>query len=430
MSRGIKMSKLALIGGKPVRTGLWPVWPIVGKEEQDLVGEVVNSGIWSYNGPKELEFSARFADYIGTKYAICAVNGTVTLQIALEALGIGFGDEVIVPGLTWQATASCCIDINAVPVLVDVEEDSWCIDPKRVKESINDKTKAIIVTHLYGSNPNMQEILKLAKKNNLFLIEDCAHQHGTIINDKKVGAFGDIGSFSFQQTKVMSSGEGGALTTNNEDFAIKIDALRNCGRKPIFKDSGDKTSNMEKGYYREEGNFIQSGNYRFNEFQAAILLCQLKRVDEQIKEKDKNAVYLNENLKEIPGITPMRREKETKVQSYFNFAFRYDKTFFRDLPVDRFRNALSAELGLGIEPCYEPLNNCQLYRPLTKKRYNINKEYFKKIDPSRFSLPVCENAYKNESNTFHHSILLSGKEGMDDILNAITKIKENVDELL
>jgi len=424
------MGKLAINGGKSIRKKTWPKWPIVGKEELELIGEVTSSGVWSYNGPKEREFRSKFADYIGTKYAVCAANGTVTLQMALEALDIGYGDEIIVPGLTWQATASSCVDVNAIPILVDVEEDSWCIDPAKIKEAITSKTKAIIMVHLYGSNPKINEIIKIAKENNLYLIEDAAHQHGTVINGKKPGSFGDIGSFSFQQSKGLTSGEGGALTTNRKDLAEKLDALRNCGRKPVLLNSNIKEEEKGKGYYKEEGNFIHSGNYRITEFQAAILLCQLQRLDKQLKKKDKNAIYLNEKFKEINGIIPMRRDNETQLQAYFNFAFRYEKKYFNNLHVSKFRKALSAELGLDIEPCYEPLNNCQFYRPLTKKRYNINPEYFKKIDPSRFSLPVCENTYKNESITVHHSVLLAENEDMNDILDAIVKIKENVDELL
>lgn len=423
-------SRLAINGGKSIRQKSWPEWPIVGKEELELISEVTSSGVWSYNGPKEKKFAKKFADYIGTKYAVCAANGTVTLQIALEALDVGYGDEVIVPGLTWQATASACIDVNAVPILVDVEKDSWCIDPVKIEEAITPKTKAIIIVHLYGSNPKINKIIKIAKKNSLYLIEDSAHQHGTIINGKKTGSFGDIGSFSFQQSKGLASGEGGALTTNNKDLAEKLDALRNCGRKPISIEGDLEVDERGKGYYKEEGNFIHSGNYRITEFQAAILLCQLQRLDKQIKKRDKNAIYLNENFKKIEGITPMRREKDTQVQSYFNFAFRYDEKYFKSLNIKKFREALSEEIGCEVNPCYEPLNNCQLYRPLTKKRYNITKEYFEKINPERFSLPVCESAYENESVTLHHSILLAEKSDMDDILNAIIKIKENVAELL
>ncbi|MCP4358397.1 MAG: L-glutamine:2-deoxy-scyllo-inosose aminotransferase, partial [Chloroflexi bacterium] len=170
-------------------------------------------------------------------------------------------------------------------------------------------------------------------------------------------------------------------------------------------------------------------NYRITEFQAAMLSCQLSRLDEQLQKRDRNAIYLNKRFQEIDGITPMRREAGVELQSYFNFTFRYDKSSFKGLDVQRFRQALSAELGCEVESCYEPLNNCQLYKPLTKKRYNISQEYIEQINPARFSLPVCENAYHNESVALHHSVLLAEQRDMDDIVNAIMKIQTHVDEL-
>ncbi|TFG94286.1 MAG: L-glutamine:2-deoxy-scyllo-inosose aminotransferase, partial [Calditrichales bacterium] len=159
------MSKLAISGGKPTRdtqTNPWHPWPVWDKNEERSLLEVLNSGIWSYNGVKERAFNKAFAAYNGVAYSICAANGTVTLQLALEALGVGFGDEVILPGLTWQATAATIADVNAVPVLVDVEEDTWCIDPKKVEEAITSRTKAIIPVHLYGNFSDMDAILEIA----------------------------------------------------------------------------------------------------------------------------------------------------------------------------------------------------------------------------------------------------------------------------
>ncbi len=423
------MGKLAINGGDSIRNKSWPKWPVHGKEELESITEVVKSGRWSYSGPKEEEFKKKFANHIGTKYAICAANGTVTLQIALEALNIGYCDEVIVPGITWQATASCCIDVNAIPIIVDIEEDSWCIDAKKIEEAITSRTRAIIITHLYGSNPNMTKIIKIARKNNLYLIEDSAHQHCTIIGGEKVGSFGDIGSFSFQQAKGLTSGEGGALTTNNEELAGKLDALRNCGRKPDWLNEDLEINEEKKFYYKGKGDFIHSGNYRITEFQAAILLCQLERLVDQTKKKDDNAIYLNEKLREIEGIIPMRREKNTQLQSYCLFAFRYKNEYFKGVSVERFREALAGELGFEVFSCDKPLNDFQLYRPLTKKRYYINKSHLRKIDPKRFSLPISENAFKNEGVTFQHQVLLAEKTDMDDIVNAVTKIKENINVL-
>jgi len=169
------MKTLAISGGQPVRDvrmNPWPKWPMWDQNEEKALLETLHSGIWSYNGPMETEFNKRFGEYLGSKYVISAANGTVTLQMALEACGIGIGDEVILPGLTWQATAATIIDVNATPVLVDVCEDSWCINPAEIEKAITPKTKAIIPVHLYGSFCDMDEILIIAKKHNLYVIED------------------------------------------------------------------------------------------------------------------------------------------------------------------------------------------------------------------------------------------------------------------
>lgn len=422
------MSKLAIRGGRPlrnVRKNPWPKWPEFGEAERKSLNKVLDSGEWSYNGPMERKFSEAFAGLIKSKYAISVANGTVSLQLALEALDIGYGDEVIVPGLTWQATTGAVIDVNAVPVLVDVEPDSWCISPSAVEKAITPRTRAIIPVHLYGCIADMDAILKIARKHKLAVIEDCAHQHGSVWKNKPVGSIGDIGSFSFQLSKALTAGEGGAVTTDSRKLFLRLDALRNCGRRPV-EESGKKGG----GVYVSEGDFVQSGNYRITDFQAAILVEQLKRMPAQVKKRDRNAIYLNGLLDKIPGITPMKRDRRTTLQSYFNFAFRYDSNEFEGLSVEQFRSALSAELGITIEPCYVPLSDCALYRPLTKKRYDINKGHFRRIDPSRFKLPVSIKAYREESVCLHHSALMGTKKDMDQIAEAIVKIKDNADQLL
>jgi L-glutamine:2-deoxy-scyllo-inosose/3-amino-2,3-dideoxy-scyllo-inosose aminotransferase len=426
------MVKLAINGGRPVRdvkTNPWPAWPVWDENEEKALLEVLNSGVWSYNGPKELEFNKLFAEFNGISHAILAANGTVTLQLALEALGIGYGDEVILPGLTWQATAATVIDVNALPVLVDVCEDTWCIDPKEVEKAITPKTKAVIPVHLYGSFADMDAIMDIARRHNLHVIEDCAHKHGGEWNGRKAGSIGDIGSFSFQLSKHLTAGEGGVLTTNNPALAEKLDALRNCGRKPQM----DKITETDKGagVYSDEGNFIQSGNYRITEFQAAILLEGLKRLPGQNSIRDKNGIYINSLLPDLPGVSPMRRDKRETKEAYFNFAFRYNRDEFRELPVEKFRKALESELGIGVEGSYEPLNNCSLYVPLTKpSRYKLNDHHWKEIDPSRFNLPVCKRIYEEESVCIHHKILLGSEADMDMLAEAIRKIYDNAAELI
>jgi L-glutamine:2-deoxy-scyllo-inosose/3-amino-2,3-dideoxy-scyllo-inosose aminotransferase len=424
------MSKLAINGGKPVRnveTNPWPKWPVWDENEEKALLEVLRSGVWSYNGPKEAEFNKAYAEFIGTKYALSVANGTVTLQLALEACGIGLGDEVIVPGLTWQATAAAVLDINAVPVLVDVCEDSWCIDPAAVEQAISSRTKAVIPVHLYGCFADMDAVMEIAKKHHLRVIEDSAHKHGGQWKEKKAGSIGDVGSFSFQLSKLMTAGEGGALTTSDEHLYEKLDALRNCGRRPEAEACADKGA----GVYGSEGDFMQSGNYRITDFQAALLTQALRRLPEQNRVRHENAIYINSLLSELPGVQPMRRDERQTMGAYYNFSFRYDKAEFKALDVTTFRKALEKELGCPIEPSYEPLNACALYTPHTKpQRYKLSEEHWKQVDPSRFDLPVCKKIYGEESVCFHHTVLMGSKADMDLMVEAIEKIYANVDELL
>ncbi len=425
------MSKLAILGGSParnVKTNPWPKWPVWDKNEENSLLEVLNSGVWSYNGPKETEFNKNFAEYTETRYAVSAANGTVTLQMALEACGIGIGDEVILPGMTWQATSATVLDVNATPILVDVCEDTWCIDPKEIEKAITPRTKAIMPVHLYGSFADMDEVLRIAKKHNLYVIEDCAHKHGGEWDGKKAGSIGDIGSFSFQLSKHLTAGEGGVLTTNSFELYEKLDALRNCGRRPEPADL--KKADKGEGVYFDAGNFLQSGNYRITEFQAAILVEGLKRLPTQNEVRDANAIYLNSLLASIPGIKPMRRDKKETKEAYFNFAFRYNQEGFKGLPAAKFRAALTAELGIEVAASYIPLNKCSLYNPLTKPaRHKLTDQYWKEIDPARFDLPVCDQIHFNGSACMHHKVLMGTKTDMELIAGAIQKIYDHAELL-
>ncbi len=423
------MSKLAIKDGKPVRdvkANPWPQWPVWDKAEEKTLVEVLHSGVWSYNGPQEAEFNKAFADFIGVSHALSVANGTVSLQLALEACEIGFGDEVIVPGLTWQATAAAALDVNAIPVLVDVTDDTWCLDPALVQQAVTPRTKAIIPVHLYGCFTDMDAILDIARKYRLWVIEDCAHKHGGQWKGQKAGSIGDIGSFSFQLSKLMTAGEGGALTTSNSEIYEKLDSLRNCGRRPVKEEAADKGS----GVYSDEGNFIQSGNYRITEFQAALLKEGLKRLPAQNQVREENALYLNSLLAQLPGIQPMRRDERETLCTYYIFSFRYDQNEFKDLPVTRFRPALAKELGCTVEPSNEPLDACPLYTPHTKpSRHKLSDSHWQQIDPSRFDLPVCRRIYEQESVCFHHSVLMGTKADMDGIAEAIQKIYDHATEL-
>ncbi len=220
---------------------------------------------------------------------------------------------------------------------------------------------------------DMDAVMEIADKHNLAVIEDCAHKHGGEWKGKKAGSIGDIGSFSFQLSKHLTAGEGGALTTNNAGIAEKLDALRNCGRRP----ETDEYQDVDKGagVYSDDGNFIQSGNYRITEFQAAVLVEGLKRLPAQNRIRDENGIYINSLLKKLPGIEPMRRDERETKEAYFNFAFRFKKNEFKNLSVTKFRQALEAEIGITVDSCYEPLNNASLYVPLTKPaRHKLNDD--------------------------------------------------------
>ncbi|MBI1319059.1 MAG: aminotransferase class I/II-fold pyridoxal phosphate-dependent enzyme [Candidatus Hydrogenedens sp.] len=419
------MDKLAIAGGKPLRAASekWQTWPVSDAADAKLVAEITKSNRWSYDGPVEWQFAQDFAKYQTAKFGLCCANGTVGIQIALEALGIGAYDEVIVPGMTWQATAAACVDVNAVPVLCDVEPDTWNLDLAKVEAAITKKTKAVIVVHLYGSVTDIAGLVKLCKKHNLALIEDCAHQHGTFWKGKGVGSFGDVASFSFQESKVLSCGEGGFNTCNTKELFYKLYSLRNCGRAyeadpPVFglKKPADFST------------ALQSGNYRITEWQAAILAGGLKRLDKQVKHRDANAIYLNEQLAQLPGVLPMRRRKEVTQQSYFNFAFRIDP---KELKVSnrQFCAALNAELSTGdaFEQPYDPLNGCGLYKPRTKTRHNLGKEYWKAIAPEPRKLPVCVDANQNSGVVVHHVMLMNKKKDMDVVAAAVKKLVDSID---
>ncbi len=421
------MAKLAILGGKPVvgKPRKWATWPIHDKSDAKLVRTITESDRWSYDGKHEWEFAERFTAYQGAKYGMCCANGTVGIQLALEALGVGAYDEVIVPGMTWQATAAVCCDVNAVPILTDVEPESWNLDLDALEANITPRTKAVIVVHLYGSTCDLDRLTRICRKHNLYLIEDCAHQHGTFWKGKGTGSFGDAASFSFQESKVLSSGEGGFNTCKKKETFLKLYSLRNCGRPyaaepPVF--------GMKRAAHM--GTTLHSGNFRLTEWQAALLLGGLKRLDKQVKLRDRNAQYLNSMLAEIPGIQPMLRRPQITQQSYFNFAFRIDPD---ELGVTNeiFCAALNAELGTGdaFEPPYEPLNNCGLYKPHTKPRYRISEEYWKAIDPTRFKLPVCEEANYRSGVVVHHMMLMNSKGDMDLVAAAVRKIVDNKDAL-
>ncbi|MGB2727295.1 MAG: DegT/DnrJ/EryC1/StrS family aminotransferase [Halobacteriota archaeon] len=257
--------------------------PSLGEEELKNVTEAVKSGWISSKGSFIEEFERNFSNYCNRKYGVATSNGTVALHLALKTLGIGKGDEVLVPDLTFVAVANTVTYCNAKPVFVDSHPDYWCIDPEKVDEKITPQTKAIIPVHLYGHPCDMDPLLDFAKDYDLYVIEDAAEAHGAEYKGKKVGSFGDISCFSFYGNKIITTGEGGMCLTNNEELAEKMRILRDHGMNP------------NKRYWYDVVGF----NYRMTNLQAAVGVAQLKKLDEFVEKKRQIARWYSEGLKDL-----------------------------------------------------------------------------------------------------------------------------------
>ncbi len=407
------MAQLAIKGGEPLRKKTFPRWPVFGEGELEALREVLHSGVWGIGGKKQKEFEEKFATYQSAKYGVAVTNGTAALEIALRAAGIKAGDEVIMPAYTFMATPTAALYVNALPVFADLDPATYILDPKSVEECITDKTRAILPVHIGGCPADMDGIMKIAKKNNLSVIEDACQAWGAEWRGRRVGAIGDLGGFSFQSSKNVSSGEGGIIITNDRRLYELSWSYHNCGRT------------MEGAWYQHD---FLGGNYRMTEFQAAILLVQLTRLDEQTKTRNENALYLSNQLSKIRGVEPLQCGPEITRHAYHLYIFRYSPDEFEGLPKSRFLEALNAE-GIPCSSGYVPLYKERFMLNLAKDHL-LSQLYGKKIDYSNVKLPVTEKACYEEGAWFHQRMLLGTRKDMDDIANAMAKIKENVKEIL
>jgi dTDP-4-amino-4,6-dideoxygalactose transaminase len=409
------MAKLALHGGTPVRTKPFPGWPVHDASEREALNEVLESGNWWY-GEKVRTFEERFAAYQDARFGITAVNGTVALQVALTAAGIGAGDEVIVPPYTFLATASAVLLANAVPVFADIDRDTLCISPDRIREAITEKTRGIIPVHFAGLPADMDEIGSIAQKHDLVVIEDACHAWGSEWKGRKVGAIGDMGCFSFQASKNITSAEGGIILTNDEALADQCRSYTNCGR-------GKDTSWYE--------HYLLGGNYRITEFQAALLLCQLERLDEQVTIRQRNARRLNEALAKIEGIEVHQEDSPSNRRSYHLYCFRFVPQAWNGVSRERFIEAVRAE-GIPISPGYpHPLYKNPLFQrkgagpkfcPLSCPYYGKEMDYTKVVCPNVEQ--VCA-----ESLWFTQTVLLGTEADMEDLVEGIGKVWEEREAL-
>lgn len=384
----------AIIGGEPVRKRPYPKWPIYGSREEELLLEALRSGRWSVGGRLQEEFERRFAEFQHARYALLCSSGTTALKIALKAMGLKPGDEVIIPAYTFIATATSAIDLGLKVVYADIDPETYAIDPEFARSLVSEKTRAIIPVHIAGRPANMDAIRELAEEKSLLILEDAAQAHGAEWGGRRVGAIGNAGIFSFYQSKNITCGEGGAITTDDDEIAERVWSLRNVGRP-------------RRGPWYEHR--LYGWNYRITEFQAAVLIAQLERAPELMEKREKGAEVLDKLLSEIEGITPLKPDSKVTRHAYHLYIFKYDSREFSNLPKQRFVEALSAE---GI-PCNAG------YRPL----------YSYPFLPPTKPLPNTEKASYEEAVWIPQYVLLADKEDLEDIWRAIEKIKRNADKI-
>lgn len=404
--------KLALRGGARVRSTPFPPWPVFDEREAQSLQSVLVSRNWGgYPFPNDLarEFARSFAEYHNAGFGVAVTNGTVSLELALKAGGIGFGDEVIVPAYTWEGTAAAVLFSGGVPVFVDVDPQTYCLDPTLVEAAITPRTKAIIPVHLGFRFADLDRLRDISERHDLFLLEDCAHAHGGRWRGRGAGSIGHAGSFSFQTSKLMTAGEGGIVTTNDIDLADQVIRLANCGR-PARRGA--------------QGKAMLGHNYRMTEFQAAILLRQLERLDEQTTLRERNAGELEKGLKGVPGIELLPRDPRITTQASYHFVFKFHASEFGGIHRNAFVASLKAE---GI-PCdgrfYEAVYRSSLFEFAAKDypAWAANQQ--------EFSCPVSERAGDEEAVWLPHQLLLGNSNDVADILTAVEKISVNVNELV
>ena len=410
------MSKLALLGGKPVTRSLLgkAVLPRRRDLERKYLLDAYDRGIWNQGDPRSQVTLCEkdWARFNNARYSVAVTNGTHAIQLALETLEIGPGDEVIVPGLTWQATASAVCDVNAVPVLVDVEPDTLCIAPACVEAAVTSRTRAIIPVHLYNRLADMDALLKIARKHKLHVVEDCSHAHGSRWGQRYVGTLGDMGCFSMQNSKLVTGGEGGMVLARNRLYAERLLSLRHCGRRS------------------SAGVQIHSGNFRLTALAAALIRAQIAALRRNAAVMHRSGLALDKAIADAPGVRPLRRHKKLTRQCGYGYVFRYDPRQFDGLPRDLFVRALSAETGHAFGATYVPLPHSHFYTPHTKRRHQLSKAYVKAITPSRWNLPVVESAWRDEAVVASWRIFACPPRRAPVLTDAIAKIHEQRKDLL
>ncbi len=402
--------RLAILGGTPVRSGGYPVWPEVDEADVDAVSAVVRSGRWGGHpvpGPLAEAFGERFAALQGARRGILMMNGTVTMEVALRALDIGWGDEVIVPALTFAATACAPIAAGALPVIVDVLPATWAIDPDAVEAAITPRTRAIIPVHLGQSMADLDRIMAIAARHGLAVIEDSAHSHGKAWNGRGAGSIGTFGSFSHQSSKILTAGEGGTLLTNDADLAERVSSIIDCGRA---KDP-------------DERNYTFGGNYRLSELHAALLLSQLAKFERQAAERAANMLVFERLMVEagVPGVRLLEIDPRNTSRSFWKYMVAIDPDAFGGADHEVVCEALGAE-GVGCEVGYPSLSRDPLFQP-SLSRLPVPMQYPERLDVAEMAFPVADRAGSLESIYLDENVFRAGADGVGDAVEAIAKVQ-------
>jgi dTDP-4-amino-4,6-dideoxygalactose transaminase len=412
-SKEYLMSNLALHGGQPVRTEPYPAWPVHDERDVEAVTAVIRSGQWGgfpYPGPQTAEFTRRFADMQGGGHAIAMANGTITMEVALRAADIGWGDEVIVPAYTFQATAAAPMAAGAIPVIVDIDPESYCIDPQAIEAAITPKTKAIIVVHLAAQMTDMDAVMDIAERHNLIVIEDCAHAHGAKWRGHGAGTIGHFGSFSLQSSKILTTGEGGVLLCRTPELAARVTSIINCGRP-----------------YDENEQVVALGaNFRMTELQSALGNVAIERFPEQARQREEMAAYMDEALSEVPGIRVLKRDARHTSRAVYCYVFALNPALFgaENGPVCA---ALEAE-GIPADTGYPAMHRYPLFQPRLSK-LPVPSAFPERFQFEQMHLPEAERAAEHEAVWLEESVFRAGPQGVDDVVAALRKIQGHAAEL-
>lgn len=407
----------AMLGGAKAHPDPFPSWPVMDQTEERALLDTLRSGRWYRgNGKNVARFEDEYARLTGAKACLATANGTAALFTSLNAMGVEPGDEVIVPPYTFVATVNVVLRQHALPVFVDTDPETFQMDARKLEAAITPRTRAIVPVHLGGNACDLDAILEIAKRRSVPVLEDACQAHLAEWRGKKVGTFGQAGCFSFQASKNLNSGEGGAILTDDEDLRERCFAFHNNGSG--FRSIGSNFTYNSTGC-----------NLRLTEFQAALLLAQMTRIEAQARTRTANARYLTSMLQEIPGIAPARLYPGCTRNAYHLYMFRYDQAQFSGLPRAAFLKAMAAE-GVPCSGGYSPLNTQAFLKDA------LHSRGYSRLFPAR-EIAAWEERNHCPANDrlcqeavwFTQTMLLAPRQSMDRIAEAVRKIRQYAGEL-